>query len=332
MVVPPASVTYQVGQAVPSPAGIRDAAQRLAPWVRRTPVVEWLAPLPQGVVPVVLKLEQLQYTGSFKPRGAFNCMLTAAERTQLVVAASGGNHGLAVGYAARALGIPAEVYVPKTAPAVKVAGIRATGAKTILAGASYAEAAEACQERAQTPRALYVHAYDGLPTLSGQGTVGLELDEQAPHLDTVLVAVGGGGLAGGIAAWYQDRVQLVAVEPTGCPTYHAAAAAGRPVDVAVGGLASDALGASRIGDSGFASLTSVRAQSVLVRAESIERARQLLWDDMRLVVEPGGATALAALLQGVYVPAAGEQVAVVVCGANADPADLTRLTAGVRPR
>ena len=303
-------------------AEVDAAAARLGRRVRRTPTIEWEVPLPGGPLPVVLKLEQLQHTGSFKARGALNRLLAADELPELVVTASGGNHGLAVAHAARELGVPAEVYVPESAPPVKIAGIRQRGATVVLAGSSYAEAAEASRERASSPGALYLHAYDDRDVVAGQGTVGRELAEQAPDLDTVLVATGGGGLIGGIAAWYAGSVRVVSVETHGTATMAAALAAGHPVDVEVSGLASDALGARRIGGHGFSTAMATGVASVLVDADAVRTARHLLWQDLHVAAEPGGATALAALLGGAYLPAAGERVGVVVCGANADPADL----------
>lgn len=301
---------------------VEAAGVRLGARVRRTPTVDWVLPPSAGALPVVLKLEYLQHTGSFKARGGLNRILAATERPEVVVTASGGNHGLAVAHAARELGVPAEVYVPETAPAVKVAGIRQRGATAVLAGASYAEAAEASRERASAPGALYVHAYDDRDVVAGQGTVARELAEQAPGLDTVLVATGGGGLIGGIAAWYGRSVRVVSVETHGTAAMSAALAAGRPVDVEVSGLASDALGARRIGGHGLATALATGVQAVLVDTDAVRAARHLLWQDLHVPAEPGGATALAALLSGAYVPAAGERVGVVVCGANADPADL----------
>jgi threonine dehydratase len=307
---------------VVSAAMVQEAAERIAGRARRTPVIDWSVRAQSGRVEVTLKLELLQHVGSFKPRGAFNRILSAPALPETVVAASGGNHGLAVAYAAHELGIRAAVYVPVTAPKVKVDGIRALGAGTVLVGNSYADAAEASFERAGEPGALYVHPYDQSEVVAGQGTVGLELDQQAPELTTVLVATGGGGLIGGIAAWFGRRAQVVSVEPHGSPTMYAALAAGGPVDVEVGGLASDALGARRIGVHGFLSAQAANVKAVLVSEAAIVEARRLLWDDLRVAAEPGGATALAALLEGAYRPALSERVAVVVCGGNADPCDL----------
>ncbi|WP_432501553.1 threonine/serine dehydratase [Kineococcus arenarius] len=315
-------MTHPAPPAAPTREEIAAAAARIAGRVRRTPVIEWSVPVGGREVPVTVKLELLQHTGSFKPRGAFHRVLTAPERPSLVVAASGGNHGLAVAHAARALGVEAEVFVPESAPAVKVAGIRARGARVTLVGASYAEAAAASAERASSPGALAVHAYDDPAVLAGQGTVALELSEQAPDLDTVLVATGGGGLVGGIAAWYGPGTRVVGVETHGAPTLHAALAAGRPVDVEVGGLAADSLGARRIGEHGFASAVAAGVRAVLVSEEAVRAARRLLWQELRVTAEPGGAVALAALLDGAHVPGDGERVGVVVCGGNADPHDL----------
>jgi threonine dehydratase len=303
---------------------IEQAARRIAGRVRVTPVIDWAVPAGGRYLPVTLKLELLQHMGSFKPRGAFNKILSANSTPRSVVTASGGNHGLAVAFAARELGIRATVFVPQAAPQLKVDGIRALGAETVVGGSSYAEAAEASLERAAEAGALYVHAYDQLEVVAGQGTVGLELERQCPGLTTVLVATGGGGLIGGIAAWYGLRAQVVSVEPVGSPTLFAALRAGRPVDVEVGGLASDALGARRVGGAGFRSAQAARVKAVLLSEASIAQARQLLWDDLHLAAEPGGATALAALIEGCYVPAEGERVGVVICGANADPCDLVR--------
>jgi threonine dehydratase len=276
-----------------------------------------------GPTAVTLKLELLQHTGSFKVRGALHALLSAGELPPVgVLAASGGNHGLAVAWAAHEVGAAATVFVPTTAPATKVAGLRALGADVVQVGDRYAEALAAANERIEQTGAFSVHAYDDRAVVAGQGTVALELLADRPDLDTVLVAVGGGGLAGGVSTGLDGRAGLVGVEPEGCPTWHAAAAAGGPVDVEVGGLAADALGASRLGEHGWLALSSAGAGSVLVTPEAITSARRLLWRTLRVAAEPGGATALAALTSGAYQPAPGEQVAVVVCGGNADPGDL----------
>lgn len=308
---------------------IERAAQRLAGAVRRTPVIE-LEPGAFGLpARLILKLEMLQHAGSFKARGAFNALLSAQERGGVpaagVIAASGGNHGAAVAYAAQSLGHRAEIFVPEVANPAKVQRLRDFGAEIRVVGATYAEALIACQARQQESGALSVHAYDEPAVLAGQGTLARELQSQASDIDTVLVAVGGGGLIGGVAAWYQQQdglgTKVVGVEPTACPTLHAALAAGQPVDVTVGGLAADSLGARRLGALTFANRQAI-AQSLLVEDAAIAETRTLLWRDFRLAVEPGGATALAALLSGRYVCKAGERIAVILCGGNTDPRDL----------
>ncbi len=307
----------------PSRAEITAAAERIAPHVRRTPVIEVDGTeLEMPGVRLLLKLEQLQHTGSFKPRGAFNRVLAADVPDVGVVAASGGNHAQAVAYAARELGHRAEIFVPETTPAIKVARLHELGARVVQGGEIYNVARQAAEARAEETGALIVHAYDQASIVAGAGTVGLELQQQAGDLDAVLVAVGGGGLIGGMSAWLRDEVRVVAVEPEGCPTLSRALAEGEPVDVTVGGLAQDSLGASRIGDTGFACAQRWVDDSVLVTDEAILRARWLLWDRLRVVAEPGGAAALAALLSRAYRLQDGARVGVLVCGGNTDPATL----------
>ena len=309
-------------------ADIVAANARIAGHVRRTPVVQ-LEPdaFQVGAGQVWLKLEHLQHAGSFKPRGAFNRILTAAEQGTLsaagVITASGGNAGLGVAHAAAALGVPAEVYVPTTASAVKVAALGVLGAKVIQVGAEYAEANEAAVERAAETGALFCHAYDQPEIVAGQGTLGLELFEQVNgELDTIVLAVGGGGLLAGVAAAWEGKATVVGVEPAAAPTLHAALAAGRPVDVEVGGVAADSLGARRIGEIAFAVATRTGVRSVLVDEDAIVAARRRLWQERRIVVEPAAATAVAALTSGAYLPRPGERIAIVLCGANTDPGDL----------
>jgi threonine dehydratase len=306
----------------PDRVDIEAAAERVGLRVRRTPVVE-LEPEAFGVAGrVSLKLELLQHSGSFKPRGAFNSVLSTGVSGDGLLAASGGNHGLAVAYVARTLGVPAEVFVPTSASPVKINRLRSNGATVTVGGDFYADAYAACQQRAAESRALVVHAYDGFATVAGQGTLARELDDQTSAIDTVLVAVGGGGLMGGVASWYLGRAQVVAVEPARIPTLAAALSAGGPVDVDVGGVAADSLGARRIGRVGYAAAVAAGVTSVLVTEEAILTARQVLWDELRVAAEAGGATALAALISGAYRPAARERVAVIVCGGNTDPGDL----------
>jgi threonine dehydratase len=306
-----------------STADVEQAAARIEGRIRRTPVLA----ADEGVW---FKLEQLQHTGSFKARGAFNRIIAAGGRAG-VVAASGGNAGLAVAYAAREFGLPARVYVPATAPAVKVAKLRQLGAAVELAGEKYADAYDAAVKHAADSGELFCHAYDQPDICAGQGTLGLELLDQAGGLDTILVAVGGGGLLAGVAAAVEGRARVVGVEPRTIPTLHSALAAGEPVPVEVSGVATDSLGATRLGDIAFAVATRTDAGSVLVDDAAIVDARAALWDRYRLAVEPGGATAFAALLSGAYRPAPGERVAVLLCGANTDPATLTSPTAAPPP-
>jgi threonine dehydratase len=297
---------------------IQDAARRIIGHVRRTPVMA-LEDQAFGIdAKIFLKLECLQHTGSFKPRGAFNCILSSSVPAAGVIAASGGNHGAAVAYAAHKLGHRAEIFVPATAPANKVARLKHYGAAVNLTGNSYAEALAASKERATQTGALAVHAYDDRRVLAGQGTLGMELEEQARGLDSVLIAVGGGGLIGGVAAWYQERVRVISVEPELAPTLERALRAGEVVDVETGGVASDSLGARRAGDLMFPIAQKFVSQAVLVSDDQIIEAQKTLWQSLRLVAEPGGATALAALLSGAYKPRPGERVGVVLCGSNAD--------------
>ncbi|GAA1564891.1 threonine/serine dehydratase [Dactylosporangium maewongense] len=290
---------------------VEAAARRIEGHVRRTPSVE--------VAPGLwFKLELLQHSGSFKARGAFNRILAAREDGELpaagVVAASGGNAGLAVAFAAARLGIPAEVFVPEVAPAVKVRKLRQLGAVVHQHGREYAEAYAASTIRVAETGALFVHAYDQPEIVAGQGTLALEL----PEVDTVLVATGGGGLVGGVAAAVGDRARVVAVEPAGAPTLHAALAAGRPVDVVVDSVAADSLGARRVGTIALESAVRHGVRSVLVDDEAIVQARKRLWAEHRIVVELGAAAAYAGLGR---LDDAG-RVAVVLCGANTDPSDI----------
>ena len=272
--------------------------------------------------PLVLKLEFLQHTGSFKPRGAFANLLTRTAPDAGVVAASGGNHGVAVAYAAMRLGLRATIFVPTVASPAKLERIRSYGAELVVGGERYADALSASEEFAARTGALPVHAYDQPATLLGQGSVGLEIGADAPEIDTLLVAVGGGGLIGGIAAWYEGRIRIVAVEPELAPTLHDALAAGRPVDAPAGGIAADSLAPRQVGALMFPIAQRYVAEAVLVSDQAIRLAQRRLWDVLRLVAEPGGATALAALISGRYRPASGERVAVLLCGANTTATDF----------
>jgi threonine dehydratase len=302
---------------------IEAAAARIAPHLRVTPVIAMEPRAFGSPARLMLKLELMQHTGSFKPRGAFNRILSSSVPDSGVIAASGGNHGAAVAYAARQLSHVAEIFVPEPTPDVKVERLRRYGARVVLAGASYAEAYVASGERARETGALEVHAYDQPEVLAGQGTLARELERQTEGLDTVLVGVGGGGLIGGVAAWFAGRVKVVAVEPERCPTLYAAVEAGAPVDVEVGGIAADSLGARRIGSVMFPIVQQFVHGVVLVSDEEIRQSQRALWDSVRVLAEPGGAAALAGLRSGRYQPAAGERVAVIVCGGNTDPARFT---------
>jgi threonine dehydratase len=301
---------------------IEAAYRRIEPHVRQTPVIA-LAGDSLGIdAPLTLKLELMQHTASFKVRGAFNSLITLEDGGNGVAAASGGNHGAAVAYAARALGVPAHIFVPEVSSPVKIERIRAYGSELHIGGAAYSEALTACERFVAETGAISIHAYDQPSTLAGQGTVALEWSAQAPDLDTVLIAVGGGGLIGGMAAWYRERVKIVAVEPATSCCLHTALAAGRPSDVAVCGIAVDSLGARRVGELMFPIAQTYVNETVLVEDDAIARSQRVLWEELRITAEPGGATALAALLSGAYRPAAGEKVGVLICGGNADPTSL----------
>ena len=309
---------------IPSQNDIRAARARIRPHVRHTPVLR-VAPQDFGIAldhPLTLKLELLQHTGSFKPRGAFNNLLSRSVPAAGVAAASGGNHGAAVAYAAQRLGHKATIFVPEVSAPVKIARIKGYGADTRVGGARYADALEQCERFVAQSGALSVHAYDAAETITGQGSVGLEWQEAAPELDTVLVAVGGGGLIAGIAAWYGRGVKVVGVEPEGSRCLHASLEAGRPVDVAVESIAADSLGARNTGPLVFEIARQNVDHVALVADDAIVRTQRLLWERLRLAAEPGGAAALAALTSGRYVPRADEKVGVLLCGANVDVASL----------
>lgn len=296
-------------QAAPTRDDIVRCLSTIRPHVRRTPVLE----AGDGVT---LKLEFMQYAGSFKARGAFANLLLRDVPNAGVVAASGGNHGAAVAFAAQKLHMPAKVFVPQISSPAKVERIRSYGVDLVVGGAAYAEALAASEAWAQTSGAMRVHAYDQRETLLGAGTVGLEVEEQIAGVETVIAAVGGGGLLGGIAAAVAGRMRVIGVEPEGCPTLTHALAAGRPVDAPVGGIAADSLGAKRVGDLMFPIAERHVAQVVLVSDDDIRAAQRALWAQFRIVAEPGGAAAFAAVHAGRYKPHPGERVAVVVSGAN----------------
>ncbi|MER9792226.1 threonine/serine dehydratase [Mesorhizobium sp. M0213] len=294
---------------------------RIRPFVRHTPVLRVdMADFGRPALPVDLKLECLQHSGSFKARGAFTNLLERPVPAAGVVAASGGNHGAAVAYAAMRLGHKATIFVPEVSPQAKLDRIRGYGAELVVGGARYAEALAASESFAEKSGALQIHAFNQEETLVGQGTLGLEIEADLPKLDTLLVAVGGGGLIGGIAAWFSGRIRIIAVAPEGAPTLHRAFAAGRPVDAPAEGVAADSLAPKRVGEMMFPIAEAFVERSILVGDDDIIAAQAALWDRVRIISEPGGAAAFAALLSGRYAPVAGERVAVLICGANANPA------------
>jgi threonine dehydratase len=289
----------------------------LRPHIRRTPIAEVNgADFGLSPFPLTLKLELLQHSGSFKARGAFANLLTRVLPASGVVAASGGNHGAAVAYAAGQLGVAAKIFVPTVSSPAKIQRIREYGADLVVGGDRYADALAASDAWVRQSGALPVHAFDQLETLLGQATIGLELATQAPALDTLLVAVGGGGLIGGIAAWYRSRVKVVGVEPHGAPTLTAARNAGRPVDAETGSIAADSLAPRRVGELMFPIAQAHVHDVVLVSDAAIRSAQEALWSSLRIVAEPGGAAALAALLEGGYRPARDEQMGVLISGGN----------------
>ena len=297
--------------------------QVIRPYTRVTPVVEVSgADFGLSPFPLTLKLEQLQHAGSFKARGAFANLLMRVVPDVGVVAASGGNHGAAVAYAAMRLGVRAKIFVPTVSSPAKVQRIRDCGADLVVMGDRYADALLASEAWAAESGALAVHAFDQVETLLGQGTIALELAAQAPALDTVLIPVGGGGLIGGIAAWYAGTVKVGAVEPDGAPTLTAALRAGRPVDAPTGSIAADSLAPRRVGALMFPIAQAYIQRVVLVSDAAIRHAQDALWDSIRVVAEPGGAAALAALLTGGYTPAPGERMGVVISGGNTTAVDF----------
>ena len=295
----------------------------IRPYIRRTPILEVDgAEFGLDSIRIVFKLELFQHAGSFKARGAFTNMLTRDVPAAGVVAASGGNHGAAVAFAAMKLGKPATIFVPSVASKAKLDRIRGYGAELNIAGDRYAESLEASEAWTKQSGAMPIHAYEGDETLLGQGTLGLELEEQDPKLDSLLVAVGGGGLIGGVAAWYQKRVKIISVEPTEAPTLNLALEAGRPVDSPAGGIAADSLAPRQVGQQMFPIAQSYVQSSLLVTDEEILAAQKRLWEATRIVAEPGGATAFAGLLSGRYKPKQGERVGVIVCGGNTEKVSI----------
>jgi len=302
---------------------IQETERIIRPYIRRTPILEIDgADFGLDSIKIVLKLELFQHSGSFKARGAFTNILTRQVPAAGVVAASGGNHGAAVAFAAMTLRKPATIFVPTVAATTKLDRIRSYGAELVITGDRYAESLEASEAWTAKSGALPIHAYEGTETLAGQGTLGLELEEQDPKLDSLLVAVGGGGLIGGVAAWYGDRVKMIAVEPFACPTLERALRAGRPVDAPSGGIAADSLAPRQVGQQMFPIAQKHVREVVLVTDEEIVDAQKKLWESVRVIAEPGGAAAFAALLSGRYKTQPGERVGIIVCGGNTDKVNL----------
>jgi threonine dehydratase len=305
---------------------IQRTYQTIRPYIRHTPVIQAdlrdLDGASAAPRTLTLKMEQLQCAGSFKARGAFTNLLLREVPGAGVVAASGGNHGVAVAYAAHRLGIPAKIFVPTVSAAAKIERIRRLGADLVVTGERYADALAAAQAWEADSGAMSVHAYDQRETLLGQGTLGLELAGQVTGLDTVLVPVGGGGLIAGVASWFAGTVRVVGVEPDGAPTLTRARAEGRPADAPAGSVAADALAPRRVGELVFPITQRHVADVVLVDDDSIVAAQQALWQALRIAAEPAASVGIAALLAGAYKPAPGEHVAVVISGANMTPSRL----------
>ncbi len=308
-----------------TPAQIAHCERLIRPYIRRTPVIE-IDAADFGLEPgrLFFKLELLQHSGSFKVRGAFHNLLTREVPPAGVAAASGGNHGAAVAYAAMKRQVPAKIFVPRISSPAKIARIREYGADLVIEGERYADALAACESWLQKSGAISVHAYDQDETILGQGTLGLELAEQAADIDTLLVAVGGGGLIAGLAAWYAGRIKVIGVEPIAAPTLKKALAAGRPVDAEAGGVAADLLAPRRIGDRVFPIAAKYVREVLLVADDAIVTSQTALWRTLRIVAEPGGAAAFSALLSGVYKPERGERVGVVLSGGNTTAVNFDR--------
>jgi len=313
-----------VDQAV-NPERIRQTYRLIAPHIRRTPVISLTgADFALADFPLTLKLELTQHAGSFKTRGAFANLLLRTVPAVGVVAASGGNHGAAVAYAAQKLGKPAKIFVPRISSPAKIQRIRDYGADLVVGGERYPDAFAASETWRLESGALGVHAFDQVETMLGQGTIGLEFDEQAPAIDTLLVGVGGGGLIGGIAAWYGGRVRVIGVEPEAAPTLYKAFEAGKPVDAEMGGIAADSLAPRQVGQLVFPIARKHVERVVLVTDDAIRQAQKTLWGNLRVVAEPGAAAALSALLSGRYIQAKNERVGVLVSGGNTVAVDFDR--------
>jgi len=298
---------------------------RIREHIRKTPVLAMDGnDFGLGALHLLLKLELFQHTGSFKARGALTNLMTRNVPVAGVVAASGGNHGVAVAFAAQKFNVPARIFVPSVASPAKRQRIEQYGANLVIAGDRYADALDASKIWQEKSGAMPIHAFDQMETLLGQGTVGLELEQQAPELDSLLVAVGGGGLIGGIAAWYQGKIKIIGVEPEAAPTLTKALEAGRPVDAEAGGIAADSLAPRRVGELMFPIAQKFVHRVLLVSDEEIRSAQEHLWRSARIAAEPGGAAGLAALTSRKYVPAKSERVGVLICGGNTTAVDFSR--------
>ncbi|HUK10280.1 MAG TPA: threonine/serine dehydratase [Stellaceae bacterium] len=307
------------------PARIREVERTIRPYIRETPVIETTgADFGLSARRLAFKFELMQHAGSFKTRGAFTNLLTRQCPSVGVAAASGGNHGAAVAYAAMQLKVPAKIFVPAISSPAKIARIRSYGADLTVGGKLYSDALRACESWIAETGALSVHAFDQAETLLGQGTLGLEIEQQLPELDTLLVEVGGGGLIGGIAAWYQSRIKIIGVEPEAAPTLTRALEAGKPVDAEAGGIAADSLAPQRVGELVYPIARAHVHRVILVSDDDIRTSQRTLWDKLRVVAEPGGAAGLAALLSGRYKPESNEVVGVLVSGGNTVAVDFDR--------
>ena len=304
---------------------ITEAYHRIAPYIRHTPLMSLNAHAFGLDAAITFKLEYLQHAGSFKSRGAFNGLLSSPLPKAGVTAASGGNHGAAVAFAARQLGVKAKIFVPEISSPIKIETIRSFGAEVVVGGARYDDAQAACNTYANESGSLLIHPFDALTTLAGQGTIALEWEADDALPDTVLIACGGGGLIGGMAAWWHNKVKIIGVEPQGSQCLHAALEAGGPVPVEVNSVAGDSLGAKRVGQMAFDIARAAVDHVALVSDDAIREAQKILWSDFRIMSEPGGAAALAALLSGAYKPQRGERIGVLLCGANVDPTTVIKL-------
>ena len=291
---------------------IEDSLSKIRPYIVTTPTFETVS----FGQKIHLKLEQLQHTGSFKCRGAFNSLLNNENAEKGVVAASGGNHGAAVAYAAQKLGIKSHIFVPELSGKTKIELIKRTGSSLTIVPGTYAEALEAANECQKETGAMSVHAYDSKETIIGQGTLFCEWENQGLDADTIMIAVGGGGLISGAISWFQNRKKIVAVEPENCPTLNVALKKGEPSNVSVSGVAANALGAKLIGNTCFSLSKENQIESLVISDDEIEKAQRLLWENHRMFVEPAGAAALAAIISGKYKPKTDEKLAVLICGAN----------------